>query len=135
LNIASDYSGTKAANLARLYAGLSYAHLGKAKEAVEMLSDFDEADDQMISPAALGALGNCYAEVGEVDKAISTLKKAAKKADNNSLSPTFLITAGELLESQGKKEDALDCYKQVKEKYQESMQYQEIDKYIERASN
>ena len=54
-------------------------------------------------------------------------------ADNNSLSPTFLIQAGEILESQGKKAEALELYKEVKEKYFNSMQYQTIDKYIERA--
>jgi tetratricopeptide (TPR) repeat protein len=134
INIINDYSGTDAANLANLYAGLSYAHKGKAQEAIKYLEDYSAGDDMMVSPAAIAALGNCYAEVGDVDKAIKLLLKAAKKADNNSLSPTFLIQAGELYESQGKNEDALDCYNQVKEKYTESMQYQEIDKYIERAS-
>jgi hypothetical protein len=45
-----------------------------------------------------------------------------------------LIQAGEILESQGKKDDALVLYKEVKQKYFNSMQYQDIDKYIERAS-
>ena len=61
------------------------------------------------------------------------LKKAAKMADNNTLSPVYLIQAGEILESQGKKAEALELYQQVKEKYVNSMQYQSIDKYIERA--
>ena len=47
--------------------------------------------------------------------------------------PSYLIKAGEILESQGKKAEALELYKQVKEKYVNSMQYQTIDKYIERA--
>ena len=89
----------------------------------------------MISPAAEGALGNAYANLNQLDKAVDHLKKAAKMADNNSLSPTFLIQAGEILESQGKKAEALELYKEVKEKYFNSMQYQSIDKYIERASN
>ena len=62
------------------------------------------------------------------------LKKAAEKADNNSLSPTFLIQAGEILESQGKNDEALKMYQTVKEKYFNSMQYQTIDAYIERVS-
>ena len=57
---------------------------------------------------------------------------AASMADNNSLSPTFLIQAGEILESQGKKDEALKLYQEVKEKYFNSMQYQIIDAYIER---
>ena len=88
----------------------------------------------MISPAAEGALGNAYANLNQLDKAVDHLKKAAKMADNNSLSPTFLIQAGEILESQGKKDEALELYKEIKEKYFNSMQYQSIDKYIERAS-
>lgn len=131
--IASEFSGD-AANLANLYAGLCYANLDKWQEAVNSLEKFDLKDDQMISPAALGALGNAYAHLNQLDKAVATLKKAAERADNNSLSPTFLIQAGEILESQNKKDEALKLYQTVKDKYFNSMQYQTIDAYIERAS-
>ena len=134
LAIASEYSSTDAGNLAQLYAGLCYANLDKWQEAAQCLEQFDGADDQMISPAALGALGNVYAHLNDLDKAVSTLKKAAEQADNNSLSPTFLIQAGQILEEQGKKAEALTLYKQIKEKYFQSMQYQTIDEYIERVS-
>lgn len=132
--LASEFSGTDAGNLANLYAGLCYAHLNKWEDAVKYLEQFDGADDQMISPSAEGALGNAYAHLNQLDKAVSHLKKAADMADNNSLSPTFLIQAGEILESQGKKDEALKLYQQVKDKYFESMQSQTIDAYIERAS-
>ena len=135
VKVAADYSSTDAGNLANLYAGLCYAGLGKWNEAAKYLEDFDTKDDQMISPAAEGALGNAYAHLNQLDKAVTHLKNAAKNADNNSLSPTFLIQAGEILESQGKAAEALELYKQVKEKYVYSMQSQTIDKYIERASN
>ena len=130
--LAKEYSSTKAGNLANLYAGLCYAKLDKWQEAVSYLEQFDGADDAMISPAAIGALGNAYAHLNQLDKAVSNLKKAAEKADNNSLSPTYLIQAGEILESQGKKDEALKLYQQVKDKYFNSMQYQTIDGYIER---
>ena len=134
VKVAADYSSTDAGNLANLYAGLCYAGLGKWNEAAKYLEEFDTQDDQMISPAAEGALGNAYAHLNQLDKAVTHLKNAAKNADNNSLSPTFLIQAGEILESQGKAAEALELYKQVKEKYVYSMQSQTIDKYIERAS-
>lgn len=134
LKVADEFSGTDAANLAKLYAGLSFAKLGKWNEAATWIEKFDGSNDQMISPAALGALGNAYAHLNQLDKAVETLKKAATKADNNSLSPLFLVQAGEILESQGKQADALELYKQVKNKYFNSYQYQTIDKYIERAS-
>lgn len=133
IQIAKEYSSTNAGNLANLYAGLCYAKLDKWTEAAQYIEKFDTQDDKMISPAAIGALGNVYAHLEQLDKAVETLKKAAKMADNNSLSPTFLIQAGEILESQGKKDEALKLYQEVKDNYKNSMQYQTIDKYIERA--
>lgn len=130
--VAADYSSTDAGNLAQLYIGLCQVNLGKWQEAVDALESFSAKGDQMISPAAEGALGNAYANLNQLDKAVEHLKKAASMADNNSLSPTFLIQAGEILESQGKKDEALKLYQEIKEKYFQSMQYQTIDKYIER---
>jgi len=131
--LAADLGGD-AGNLANLYTGLCYAQLDKWQEAVTYIEKFDCRGDQMISPAALGALGNAYAHLNQLDKAVTTLKKAAEQADNNSLSPTFLIQAGEILESQNKKDEALKLYQTVKDKYINSMAYQNIDAYIERAS-
>lgn len=139
LAVASDYSGTDAGNLANLYAGLCYANLGKWEEAVTCLEKFSPSDDQMISPASQAALGDAYAHIGNLDKAVEQYKKAAKMADakgvdgaNTSLSPTFLIMAGEILESQGNKAEALKIYEDIKAKYVTSPIAQEIDKYIER---
>ncbi len=97
----------------------------------------------MISPAAVAALGNAYANTGNIDKAISTLKKAADMADskaaddtNNSLSPTFLIQAAQLLEKTNKNDEALKIYQDIKKKYVNAqvVQSSEIDKYIERVA-
>ncbi|HCE47670.1 MAG TPA: hypothetical protein DEQ84_03235 [Prevotellaceae bacterium] len=134
LKIADKYSSTDAGNLANLYAGLSYAQKGDAKNAIKYLEKFDGASDHMITPASLGALGNCYAQVGEIDKAISYLKKAAAKADNNTLSPIYLIQAGELLESQNKPEEAKKLYEEVKTKYNKSPESETVEKYIQRVT-
>lgn len=142
--LADEYSGTKAGNLANLYAGLCYANLSKWAEAQKSLDAFSTEGDQMISPASQAALGDAYAHLNQLDKAVDAFKKAADMADskaeddtNNSLSPIFLIKAGEVLESQGKKDEALKIYQDIKKKYVNSMLVQsaEIDKYIERASN
>ena len=136
LKVADEYGSTDAGNLAKLYAGLCYAQTGKYQEAVTYLEKYSAQGDAMISPAALGTLGNCYANLGQTDKAIETLKKAAKEADNASLSPIYLMQAGQLLETAGQPEKALELYQEVKTKYVNSMavQTQEIDKYIERVS-
>lgn len=130
LTIASDYSG-KAANLANLYAGICYARLGNMEQAANYIKKFD-GDEEMVAPAAIGALGNVQAALGQLDEAVSTLKKAASKADNAALSPQFLIQAGEILESQGKKDEALKLYEQVRADYPEYLRYNSLDNYIER---
>ena len=132
LKVADDYSGTKEANLAKAYAGICYAQLGKYEEAVKMLDDFN-GKDQMVAPAILGAAGNCYAQLGQLDKAASTLLSAADKADNNTLSPIFLVQAGEILVKQNKFDDAIKAYTKIKDKYFQSYQAMDIDKYIEQA--
>ena len=103
------------------------------EEAAKYLDKFS-AKDQLVSPAILGTIGNCYAEMGQLDKAAGTLLKAADKADSQALSPIYLIQAGQLFEKLGKNSEAVKAYTLVKEKYFNSYQSMDIDKYIERAS-
>ena len=63
VKLADEFSGTDAGNLANAYAGLCYAQLGKYEDAVKYLDKFS-AKDQLVSPAILGTIGNCYAEMG-----------------------------------------------------------------------
>ena len=130
--VINEFGGTDAANLAQAYSGICYFRLGKYEEAKKALDSFN-GDDQMVAPAIQGALGNCYAELGQLDKAASQLLKAAKAADNKTLSPIFLIQAGKILVKQGKYSDAIDAYTTIKEKYFRSYQAMDIDKYIEQA--
>ena len=146
LKLISNYSGTDAANAAKAQAGFCYASQGKYKEAVAQLESFSPANDNSLSPAALAALANAYAGVGQIDKAVATYQDAAKRADNEVLSPLFLIKAGELLETQKKYAEAVSVYKSVKENYPRSQysvaqQQQDgsvgaamIDAFIERAT-
>ena len=52
LKVIDQYGCTDAANLAKLYAGLCYANLGKWNEAAELIDDYSAGDDAMVSPAA-----------------------------------------------------------------------------------
>lgn len=132
--LAKQYKSTKAGKLAGLYAGLCYAQLDSMDIAQKYLEKFS-GDDQMVAPSAMGALANCYATNGQVSKAASTFEKAAKKADNNLLSPYFYLQAGILYESLDKPAQALKLYKMIKVKYPESNESQEIDKYIARLTS
>lgn len=126
------------ANMATYLAGVVYYNMGNYKEAIKYLEDFDPKGDGGVSPMALSTLANCYACVKQIDKAIDTFKDAAEEADNEVMTPMFLIEAGKLLESQNKKAEAHDLYVQVKKDYptygltQGGMMSSIVDEYIER---
>ena len=134
VELSKQYKSTKAGKLAGLYAGLCYAQMDNMEEAEKYLAKF-KGNDQMVAPAALGALANCYATAGQNSKAIATFEKAAKKANNNLLSPYYYFQAGLIYESMDKPAQALKIYKMIKTKYPESIESQDIDKYIARLSS
>lgn len=130
--IAKNYSMTKAGNLAKYYAGISFLKKGDFDQAISYLSDFD-ADDEIVAPMAKGALGDAYLEKGDRAKAVSAYKSAATDDENEFTSPLFLLKAGELYELMGQYDDAVDAYTIIKEKYFKSQEARNIDKYIARA--
>lgn len=133
LGVIDEYKFTKAANIACLYAAKCYQATEKYQEAIDLLDKFDGCDDELISPAAIALKGNCYAELGQNEKAAELLVKAAKEADNNTVSPTCLLQAGQIYISLDNKEKAMDCFQQIKSKYPNNNIYFEIEKYIEQA--
>lgn len=141
--LADTYSWTDAGNVAHMYAGIAYFNLGEYKKAIEQLEAFSPQGDATVSANALAALGNAYVADKQFDNGVKYLEKAASQADNDALSPEYLIQAGLVLESQGKKADANALYVRIKNDYPRSRYSQngvqngvstgaEIDKYIER---
>lgn len=131
LEIAKKYNSTDAGNLAKLYAGLTYAEKDDVKNAIKFIESFKGQGDAMISPAAIAALGNCYAKDGQIDKAIELLKKAADKADNKSLTPIFLVQAAKLLVSQNKLDEAKAIFESVKTKYATTPEGEAAEKLLQ----
>ena len=134
LDIIDDYSITKSGNLATYYAGLSYLHIGDFDSAIEYLEDFS-SDDAILSALALGCIGDAYMELEEVDKALSYYKDAANHNDNDFTTPRYMFKRASILEKNGELEDALDLYKEIKQKYKLSKVGQDIEKYISRVEN
>lgn len=131
IQIADEYSGTAAGNIANAYAGITLAQLARYEEAIDYLKAFD-GDDQMVAPAAYGTLGSCYAQIGDADAAISNYIKAAKKANNVTISPYYLLQAGIMYEQQGEADEAAELYEEIKNKYSTSPFSMDIEKYINR---
>ena len=136
LRIAKD--GGKSGNVAYYLAGTVYFNMSQYKEAIKQLEEFSPMSDNSISPLVISMLANAYACDKQIEKAIETFKKAAKLADNEAMTPKFLLEAGKLLESLNKKGEANKIYLQIKKEYpqfgqtQGGMMSSEIDKYIER---
>ena len=133
LEIIDSYKGTPAANIANYYAGISYLNLGKFEAALDYLKAFKPAGE--ITPAMkAGAMGDCYAELGNLDKALNLYKKAVSKSDIATIKAYYLMKVGMLNEKQGNKSAALEAYQQIKKNYPNTPQYQNVLKYIARVS-
>lgn len=131
--IIDQYGSTPSANLAKAYAGICYFKMGENEKALDMLKSFSDKDD-MISPAITGLIGDCYVNMGNIKEGISYFEKAAKQADNEVVSPVYLKKAGIAYENLKQYSDAVKAYTTIKEKYFNSMEASDIDKYITRAS-
>jgi tetratricopeptide (TPR) repeat protein len=81
---------------------------------------------------AIGATGDAYVELGNLEKGISKYLEAADYADNSFNTPLFLMKAAELYELDGKYADALKLYERIKDEYPGSTEGSSIDKYIAR---
>ena len=68
------------------------------------------------------------------DPGRSVCHAAAKAADNEVVSPVYLKKAGLAYENLKEYDKAVQAYKSIKEKYYNSMEASDIDKYITRAA-
>ena len=132
LDIAREYKFTSAGNLAKYGAGICYLHLGNYEEAIDFLNKYSKKD-KVIGSIAIGATGDAYVELGDVEKGISKYLEAADFAGNSFNTPLFLMKAAELYEMNGKYTDALKLYQQIKDEYPGSTEGSSIEKYIARA--
>ena len=132
IEITEEYSGTKTANLAHYYLGLAYRNTGEFEMAIDELKSFSSSD-VLISAIALGATGDCYLELNDVDNAIKYYNKAASHNANELTSPIYLLKAGMAYEDNNNYNDAVKQYKAIKSDYSDSKEAQSIEKYIARA--
>lgn len=132
VKIIDKYSGTPAANLSKFYAGACYLKLGDFQKAEKYLKDFS-TDAIQVRARATSLLADALAEQGKKEEAAKLYLEAGRmfeKDDYNS--PDYIFRAGYLYESLGKRKEALEAYKLVKEKYPRSERGFDIDKYLAR---
>lgn len=134
LYVIKTYSGTKAANLAHYYAGISYLKLKDFNNAIKYLKEFKTGAKQ-IQMQAYTALGHAYAESGKKEDAVSYYKKAGStfETDEEATALNLSFAAG-LLETMNKNSEALDIYKTIKQKYPNTTVGYTVDKFIYKLS-
>lgn len=132
LFIIKEFGGTKAANLAKYYAGMSYYRLKDYNKAIEYLKDFS-TNAKQVQAVAYGSIGDAYSELKKNEEAIEFYKKAGTHfPEDEAISSEYLFRAASFLELNGKNDAAIEIYKQIKQNYPKSEKGFNIDKYINR---
>jgi tetratricopeptide (TPR) repeat protein len=129
VDIADNYSGTDAGNLANYYAGIAYLNTGKYTEAIEYLGKF-KSDDIVLSALAKGAIGDAYSQNNQPKEALSNYVKAVEANKNDFTTPRFLLKAGKTALALGNKEDALKYFTDIKDNFEASPEAASVDVLI-----
>ncbi|MBN2777669.1 MAG: tetratricopeptide repeat protein [Bacteroidales bacterium] len=131
LDIIDDYGRTPMGNAAEYYAGVCYMRLGEFETAIEHLEDF-KSKDPMVGAMAINLIGDANMELGDLDEALEHYLDAAEKAENEFLSPIFLMKAGQTYEMLNNYQEAINIYKKIESDYFDTPQQREVEKYIKR---
>ncbi|MBR1882224.1 MAG: tetratricopeptide repeat protein [Muribaculaceae bacterium] len=130
-----DAYSNKPAERAALNAAILLYQDGKYKEAVAYLEKYDP-EGNLVGPAALSLMGDCYVNLKDYEKALVAFDKAIHMAgDNAYYAPTFLMKKATLMHAKKNYKEELRAYETIRDKFPEYQQiYQlNLDKYIERA--
>ncbi len=112
------------------YAGVSELQLGNFGQAIEYLKKY-KSRDEIIQARAWCNIGDAYAGREDTESALTWYLKAAAYRDN-AYAAAYYRKAGILMEEKGDYAGALDMYKTIKNKYPQTLEGYEIDKYIAR---
>jgi tetratricopeptide (TPR) repeat protein len=131
LQIIDDYGMTKSSKLAKYYAGVCYLNLGDYANAISYLNKFD-TNDILVGAAKYSSLGDAYSASLKYEEAANAYIKGADKYENNFSTPVLLKKAGLVYEEMKQYKKALDIYSRIKEKYPDTQEGREMDKFIAR---
>jgi tetratricopeptide (TPR) repeat protein len=132
LEVASKFSGTKAGNLANYMAGMSYLKMNEYDKAVEFLSKFS-SEDEILDPMAKGKIGDAFADINQLEDALTYYTKAATVRNNSLTTPLYLFKAANTALDLGKFDQALKMFIQIQTDYPKSDEAKDIQMYINRA--
>ena len=120
--------GSKAGKAVYFYAGVCEYQLGNYEQAIAYLKKY-KGKEPILAARAIACQGDAYVELGDIDAAVKCFNAAAAKADNL-FAAGYLFKAGLAYEKLGDKASALKSYKAIKDKYPQSLEAYDIDRYI-----
>jgi len=129
-DVISEY-GSKAGAAVYMEAGVCALQLGQFEDALAYLKKYN-GKEPILAARAIACQGDAYAGLENYEAAAAAYMKAANRADNE-FAAAYLLKAGIMYEELGQKDKAIDCYKVIKDKYSNTREGYEIDKYITRA--
>jgi len=133
LKVISKYGSTGAGNIARLYAGECYIHLGDYQNAIKQLEAFKHNGALQLGAKAEGLLGDAFSELKKNDDAVKHYRAAASLfPDDQALSSEYLFRAALLLDISGKTEEAVKTYQELKTKFPKTEKGYAAEKYLAR---
>ncbi len=132
IDVIDNYSGTKAANLSRYYAGMAYLNTNKYQEAIAQLDKF-KSDDDILAPLAKGAIGDSFVQLGQNEDALKYYEEAAKMRTNDFTTPRFLLKAGIAAMALNNNDKALNHFKKIADDYPKSAEAAKAEIYTGRA--
>jgi TolA-binding protein len=132
IDIADQYSNTKAGNLAKYMSGIAYLKTGDYESAIQYLSDF-RSDDEMLGSLALGNIGDAFSEINQLEDALKYYIEAANFKDNNFTTPLFLFKAGNIAMELNNYDIAEEFFVRIKNQYSKSEEAKNINVFIQRA--
>lgn len=130
--------GYKSGNRAGINAGIILYRQGKYQEAINDLSNAS-SKSSIIEAGRLSLIGDCYVNLNDYDRALSSFKKAYDAADKNpQIAPFILVKLANIYRQQGHFDDEYKCYTTIKNEYPEYLQTlserrTDLRKYLERA--
>lgn len=133
LKIITKYKGTDAGNIARLYAGESYLLMNDNANAVKYLKDFSTSS-KFFQARAYKLLGDAYSDQGKNKEALDYYKKAARhyKEDADNASEALFLGAYLAQTKMNNTKEAIELFKELKDKFPNSQRGAEADKYLAR---
>ena len=116
LDIIENYKGTSAAKLATYSAGMAYLNLNEYENAITYLDKFS-ADDILLSALAKGAIGDAYAQLGQIEDAYVYYLEASQISENMYSTPKYLYKAAMLGAENGKIKQAISFLERIEKEY------------------